>query len=164
MKRLMMFVITVFVVLPLIFTSCKEEDDPQPASMTFVDDAYDVSKEFTIYENLEFKVKFVEAYEDEPAFAAYLTKGTIVSGKVRTSSKWKDDEIIGEAYNMKASNNTLTGILKDIGSMEIVLEYDKSNDGDILAINVHFPESSDPENFMAVASESMMGGTYFLKE
>ena len=158
MKRLMMFAITIFIILPLVFTCCKDED-PQPESMTFVDDGINPAKEFTIYENLEFKVRFVKAYTEMPEFAELLGKGTIVSGKINSNNKWKDDNITGTAYKMSSSNKELRGILKEMGSMEIGLTYAKTSSGVIAEVTVSFPG----DGFFDGAADVMMGGTFELK-
>jgi len=159
MKKILV-ILGIVLLLPLFFSACGE---PEPESMTFIDD-YDRSREFTIYENLEFKVKFVgipgdpdikEIFDTFPG----LGKGVTVRGKAKgTKNKWTDAIITGKAQNMKSNNKTLSGILKEIGSMEIKLEYIMQNNS-IAAVNVDFPGNEE----LAGASKGLMGGTYLRK-
>ena len=159
MKRLMIFAAVVFVILPLVFSGCKEEPEVKLESMSFVDDEFDPTKEFIIYEDLTFKVKFVDDSEFLQEFP-FMEIGDSVTGKVgKTKNKWKDDVITGEAQNMKSNNEELTTILDDLGSMEFEIEYKKQN-GNIVTLKVTFPGEGELDKI----SNLLMGGTYFRKK
>ncbi|MCL2211484.1 MAG: hypothetical protein FWB95_06150 [Treponema sp.] len=158
MKRFMFFAITIFIILPLVFTGCKDEPEVELESMTFVDDPLGATKEFIIYENLEFKVTFVASSEFLETFP-FMEIGDYVTGKVTgTTQTWKDDVIEGIASQMTSNNEELAMILNELGSMDFKIEYIKQS-GNIVALKVAFPGEGELDQI----SDLLMGGDYYKK-
>jgi len=161
MKKYFIFLLVIFVLLPLFLTGC--EDDPKPESMTFIDDLLRPTREFTINEHLEFNVKFVNTSED-PEIQQTLDQfglgvGTRVYGKAKdTINKWTDDVITGTAQEMRANDSDLSEILKELDPIEIRMEYVRQNNS-IAAVIVEFPGDDIFDN----VSRILMGGTYIKK-
>ena len=156
-----------------IFTGCPNETSAH--SMTFVDNADDPAREFTINENLGFKVRFLELAsffstinpgfideldEDElnELFEAY---GIIeISGVVKeTNNTWTNPLIMGTAQNMYSNHDDITELV-DFISVGIVLNYNYL-DGDISAVDVAFSGSAD--DLVIEMASNLMGGTYTRK-
>lgn len=159
MKKKFMFMLLIVVLLSFGFTGCKEDEpETQLEKIAFVDDNFDPTKEFIIYENLTFKVTFVAESEFLNMFS-FMEIGDSVTGVVKgTTSQWKDDVIEGKAEGMKSNNEELTTILNELGSMDFKLEYLKIS-GEIIALNVSFPGTGE----LDIISNTLMGGTYELK-
>jgi len=157
MKKGLIYLLVVFVLLSFVLTACKEKNE-ELESMTFVDDNIHPTKEFIIYENLEFKVTFVADSEFLQEFP-FMEVGDWVTGIVRgTSSKWKDDVIEGKAEDMVSNNEELSMILTDLGSMDFKIEYTKQS-GNIVALTVAFPGEGQLDQI----SDLLMGGMYVIK-
>ena len=157
--------------IPSIFTGCPSDPEKPLESMTFVDDAADPSREFTINENLGFTVRFLDiAYLfsatdpefdidklDEDELKDLEDMGIIeISGFVQdTNHSWKSPVIMGTARNMYSNNAGFTELVALI-SIDIVMGYEYLG-GEISAINVAFSDDGDPliyeRNIMSIYND-----------
>ncbi|MDR3019386.1 MAG: hypothetical protein LBU66_00610 [Treponema sp.] len=156
-----------------ILTGCPETEpeSPKKASMTFVDDPQDAAKEFTVYDDLSFRVKFIQL--DELLEALEVSKGDIISGKILTKNKWTDEIVTGKAKKLRAPNNEfIDGILimidKDNIDINVKLTYfiDEVSKK-ITTVNVVFPEPDEEDEdarILADMSNLLMAGDYFRKD
>ena len=170
MKKVSVFAVLI-VILSVVLSGCKEPEiePPNYESITFVDDLFSPTREFSINEILEFNVKFVAESKDpemqEFLEDLFISVGTIVEGRVKDSTnKWTDEKITGTATNLRTPNGhqTLAEILPEI-EIGIELNYTFVNDV-ISQIHVSFIGTGDPDDdILVLASELMMGGTYLRK-
>ena len=159
-KNCSLWAVVVLLVVFLIGCSETKEKD----SMTFVDTLENPGQEFTIYDDLEFRVRFLNAYFDnlndedaEQLEEAGIVKGLVVTGYVRdTNSKWTSSIIEGTARNLKS--NQSTGVIVDAlphVEVGVKMSYD-SSESPFGSINVEFTSGE-----MKEISETLMGGKYY---
>ena len=152
-------------------SACSNDSESklQPASITFVDSIDDTSKEFTINEKFEFKVKFVKVETGSFEEVFFIKPGDIVSGKiVNPSGTWTSSPISGTAKNLGSPNNKdLNDPLSSLNKLgifvNIILTYNKIGD-EINSVTVGFPDPGDDYEevqMIAQMSEELMGGTYY---
>jgi hypothetical protein len=147
---------TAFAILLLcVLTGCPTDDGGKtPASMTFVDNLDNPAKEFTIDENLDFKVTFINPGETETGLT--IRQGDIISGKItQTETAWNND-LTGVAEQMTATNPTFAGAMPAI-KVTISLTYTKV-EGEITDVTVEL----QGEGVAAIAN-TLMGGIYYKK-
>ena len=129
-----------------VFTGCPTEDNSPPpelqtAKMIFAD----TDKEFTINENLEFNVHFVNAISytiaagtsNEITFSA--PKGSNVDGTIETDNVWDDNPITGEIKTLTSDNPSINSGLGLAVGMAIKLTYTKDGNDEIDGVTVEFP-------------------------
>lgn len=149
-------VITALAVLLLcVLAGCPAEDEGKtPASMTFVDNLDTPNKEFTIDENLNFKVKFINPSLIE--LNLLIRQGDIISGKITEADAAWDNNLTGEAEQMAATNPTFADVMPTI-KVAISLTYTKA-EGVISDVTVELQGDG-----VAVIAQTLMGGTYYRK-
>ena len=156
MKKRLMFALMILVVLSFVI-GCSE--DTPLENMIFVDHINKPTKEFIIYENLTFKVTFVNDSEFLQEFP-FMEIGDWVTGIVKgTTSKWKDDIIEGKAEEMTSNNEDLATILEGLGSFDFKLAYLYDSNNIVDGINVEFPGEGELDKI----SNTLMGGMYLRK-
>ena len=166
MKKIIVLGITLVLLLGIL-TGCPNgnENQPQSARMVFVDDINSPNVEFTIDENLRFRVRFITFDTLDPDFADLpgMELGVEVTGRVmNTQDSWQDNVISGTALEMSSSNELLRAILAEIndeGGVDIRLTYSPGG-GTILSVTVYFPNPTGDDS-LAEICQIMMGGIYF---
>jgi len=175
MKKIAVCVM-VTLLLAGLFTGCPTGGSgagtTPPASMSFAD--AEGRKEFSIYEDLEFNVKFL-CLDGElgPILSGLgIQEGMVISGHVaETQNAWTDAEINGTARGMTTSDpdSFLNDILEDLDlvSLKIRLTYQKDGTGAITGVTVAFPYEcgTQCEDYcgmidLAGISAMLMGGTF----
>jgi len=148
MKKANVLMTAAFVIALCVLSGC--ETDVKPQGMTFVDDIDNTVKEFTIYEDFSFKVKFLED-------VLIIGKDEEVTGKITnalkpgTNEKAKyNDSLTGSATKMSSSNDDIKELLKGI-SIAISLTY--TDDGNKITLQFISGDFSD-------SAQILMGGTY----
>ena len=163
MKKLNLFEIAAFVLLlACVLTACPPaEDDPPPpvpASMIFVDNLQNPSKQFAIFENFTFNVKIFTVAPGSIEDISGVNPNDEISGSIRDADDKWDNSFTGEALQMSSSTNeilsAILGSLFSASGIAIDLTYTKV-DGNITAVSVDFPGGG-----MSGAAQAMMGGTY----
>jgi len=144
-----------------VLAGCPNDDGGKnggktPASMTFVDNPDNPAREFTIDENLNFKVNFIQP--EGMALAYGLEKGDVISGKITDTggAAWNSD-LTGVAEQMTATNPTFAGAMPGI-KVTISLTYTKVEDV-ITAVNMELKGED-----VAAIADMLMGGTYYIKK
>jgi len=177
MKKIAVCAAMVALLFMGVFAGCQTDSGAPdliwPSSMTFADNPSDPGRIFTINEDLEFNVEFVNLDGFDPelaeAFAGLgITPGVVVYGEVDVGSgnAWTSTIITGMAGGMGAypPHPALDTMLPDI-NIEIALTFTIANNN-IASIDVVFPAAvyEDPEhpNYDMFAGISMllMGGTF----
>ena len=162
MKKIVVLGIT-FVLLLGILTGCPNgTEGTQPARMVFVDDVNNPNVEFTIDENLRFRVRFFYVLPDIANLELPgMAPGVEVSGRVMdTQNNWQDDVISGTALEMSSNDDLLREILallNEEGGIDIRLTYSPGS-GTIHDVTVYFPNPHDIA--LIEICNQMMGGTY----
>jgi hypothetical protein len=153
---------TAFAILLLcVLTGCPTDDGGKgggktPASMTFVDNLDNPAKEFTIDENLGFKVTFINPGPTETGLT--IQQGDSISGKItQTDTAWNND-LTGVAEQMTAKNPTFAGAMPGI-KVTISLTYTKVEDV-ITDVTLVF----QGDDTIGLIAGQLMGGTYYLKK
>jgi len=157
MKLLKIVRITTFVLLlTCILVGCPVEDEIT-ASMTFADDPDSPAKEFTIYENLVFKVVFIDPTPAEQAMT--ITPGTVISGQITSASAAWNSDLEGIAEKMTSTNPTINIGVSD-PSMRVPVSLDYIIDeGKIISVTLGFIGDGMLPNM----ARDLMGGIYLRK-
>ena len=176
MKKIAVCAAMVALLFMGVFAGCQTDSGAPdliwPSSMTFADNPSDPGRIFTINEDLEFNVEFVNLDGFDPelaeAFAGLgITPGVVVFGEVDVGSgnAWTSTIITGMAGGMGAypPHPALDHMLPGI-NIEIALTFTIANN-DIASIDVVFPAAAYDEehpDFDPFAGISMflMGGTF----
>ena len=123
-----------------------------PASMSFVDNG--ATKEFTIDENLNFKVVFINP---EGMASAFVEKGDVITGKItQTEAAW-NNSLTGVAEQMTATNPTFASVMPAI-KVTISLKYTKVGN-EITDVTLKLQGGG-----VAAIADQLMGGTYYIKK
>jgi len=169
MKKANVFMTAAFIMALLcVLPGCddKTDDTSNPQSMTFVDNAENPAKEFTIDENFGFKVKFINP--NTTAQTMTIKKDDVITGKITgavkpdangeptsTRAKWNEN-LVGLATQLASPTNPeLSNTLKVLfneDSIGISLTYTDDS-----AVDLQF------EGGLAAAAALLMGGTYTKK-
>jgi len=154
MKKFNIIIIIAIMLPVFIYSGCKTEDDTPPLSMTFADNLAVPAKEFTIDENLGFKVKFITPTELEAVLQ--VKPGDVISGRITDADDRWNSNLTGVADQMTATNPTFASVMPAI-SVVITLDYIK-DDEVITAVTVALEGTG-----IAETAQALMGGTYFRK-
>jgi len=158
------------------FAACQTDaiEPPEliwPSSMTFADDPSNPGRVFTIKENLEFSVEFVnlDLFPEDivDTFETLgIVPGVIVVGEVDApGDAWTNLIITGIAGEMRSYNSPLyedLDIILGMITIDIRLNFTVVNH-EITSISVVFPAAADEDDLfhdLAVTSTALIGGTF----
>jgi hypothetical protein len=158
MKKFSILGIMALVALLLcVLSGCPAEDEEKtPASMIFVDDLDNPAKQFTIDENFNFKVTFINPNAMEAAMQ--LNPGEVISGKIKEADAAWNSDLTGLATSMSSTNSTINPVVGDIGPIAVSFVYTKEGSA-ITGVTLAFLG----EDAMSLMAQMLMGATYLKK-
>jgi len=157
MKKMLSIAVFLSMALCLCFiTACTTEEE-KPASMVFVDDLANPTKQYTFNDKFEFTIKYLVI--NPGTFEAEIAKfkvGDTISGKILNTdppkTKWNND-FVGVAGKMTSSNSGINGALMGL-TVKMTQTYEKTG-GTISEVTLLLEGEG-----VAEAAQELMGGTY----